>query len=204
MIYEKNLEESKEKKGTKLTNKQPWLLCLIIIACTVLEYNANHWLPSTLKSSVENSSEKFSVQNAKTHLLSLTNLGPRVVGSHTTEILTPIMLINSLKKIKEVAPKNVLIEIDEQHPSSHFHIDFLGGINNVYSNVTNVIAKISWLVPESDTKEQNQEDLSSILINAHFDSVPGSPGAADDGIGEFHTRYYPKCNVLISSFTLQA
>lgn len=44
--------------------------------------------------------------------------------------------------------------------------------------MTNVVAKISW-------KDSPIHPLSpeAILINAHFDSVPGSPGGSDDGVG---------------------
>jgi hypothetical protein len=28
-----------------------------------------------------------------------------------------------------------------------------------------------------------EDDAWSVLVNAHFDSIPGSPGAADDGVG---------------------
>ena len=63
--------------------------------------------------------------------------------------------------------------------SGQFHHRFLHGFTNVYSNVTNVVAR---LYP----KHLNKKDLqvsSSILVNAHFDSFVTSPGAADDGVG---------------------
>jgi hypothetical protein len=47
----------------------------------------------------------------------------------------------------------------------------------VYNNVTNVIVRITW------PKHLLSADSNAILINAHFDSIPSSPGAADDGIG---------------------
>jgi len=52
----------------------------------------------------------------------------------------------------------------------------------VYQNVTNVIAKLYWSSDESGTNSVKSEEFS-ILINAHYDSIPGSPGASDDGIG---------------------
>ena len=48
---------------------------------------------------------------------------------------------------------------------------------NVYGNVTNVIARVSW------NQEPESLKLPSLLINAHFDTAPGSPGASDDGVG---------------------
>lgn len=46
----------------------------------------------------------------------------------------------------------------------------------VYQNVTNVVVRLSW--PESAPSSD-----FAVLLNAHFDSIPGSPGAADDGVG---------------------
>lgn len=43
--------------------------------------------------------------------------------------------------------------------------------------MTNVIAKLHW------PKLADSDEEFSILINAHYDSIPGSPGASDDGIG---------------------
>ncbi len=55
----------------------------------------------------------------------------------------------------------------------------------MYKNVTNVVVRVSW--PDESAvgvKEDIDGDNDfAVLINAHFDSIPGSPGAADDGIG---------------------
>lgn len=50
----------------------------------------------------------------------------------------------------------------------------------VYQNVTNVVVRLSW---QDSTVASSKADDFAILVNAHYDSVPGSPGAADDGIG---------------------
>lgn len=47
-------------------------------------------------------------------------------------------------------------------------------LSQIYSNVTNVMARLS---------SRKSSIKSAVLVNAHFDSVPGSPGAADDGVG---------------------
>ena len=44
----------------------------------------------------------------------------------------------------------------------------------MYNKVTNVVVKLS--------SNPQQEGRPAVLINGHFDSAPGSPGAADDGI----------------------
>lgn len=50
----------------------------------------------------------------------------------------------------------------------------------MYQNVTNLVVRVSW--PETGSLAKPKDDFS-VLVNAHFDSIPGSPGAADDGIG---------------------
>jgi acetylornithine deacetylase/succinyl-diaminopimelate desuccinylase-like protein len=50
----------------------------------------------------------------------------------------------------------------------------------VYQNVTNVVVRLSW--PGSKSEKSSTDDFA-ILLNAHYDSIPGSPGAADDGVG---------------------
>lgn len=45
----------------------------------------------------------------------------------------------------------------------------------MYKEVSNVVVRIT------STKTTNYQD--GVLINAHYDTIPGTPGAADDGIG---------------------
>ena len=44
-----------------------------------------------------------------------------------------------------------------------------------------MIARLSW--DDQIKRVGSNEVNSAILINAHFDSVPGSPGGSDDGVG---------------------
>jgi hypothetical protein len=45
--------------------------------------------------------------------------------------------------------------------------------------VTNIIVKVS----RPHTSSPNKAAGGGVLINAHFDTVPGSPGSSDDGVG---------------------
>lgn len=47
----------------------------------------------------------------------------------------------------------------------------------MYTNVTNVIVRLS--CPDADRKCEQ----STVLLNSHFDTTLGSPGAADDAVG---------------------
>lgn len=150
----------------------------LLIVCFLVQYKLRSTLPSQSLRSSANTGGAFDVNNARQHLNALTSIGPRLAGTVENEIIATRMLIKRLTDIARLAPKSVSIEIEEQHPSSHFYLAFLDGLINVYDKVSNVVIRISWL--EFD-KEQLFSD--AILVNAHFDSAPGSPGASDDGIG---------------------
>lgn len=51
-----------------------------------------------------------------------------------------------------------------------------------YTNITNIIVRLS--CPEGDNVDgvRSCED-NAILVNSHFDTTLGSPGATDDGSG---------------------
>lgn len=74
--------------------------------------------------------------------------------------------MNEIKCIQKVASDYFVIEVDTQVASG----EYLG--SRLYQGVQNVVAKLS---------AKNGTSSNYLLINAHFDSVPGSPGASDDG-----------------------
>ncbi|KAG5015281.1 hypothetical protein AAZX31_08G100500 [Glycine max] len=79
-----------------------------------------------------------------------------------------------LEVIKERATSNVRIEIEETTVSGSFNMLFLGhNIALGYRNHTNILMRISSV----DSKETDP----SVLVNGHFDSPLGSPGAGDCG-----------------------
>ncbi|CAJ1935659.1 unnamed protein product [Sphenostylis stenocarpa] len=79
-----------------------------------------------------------------------------------------------LEVLKERASSNVRIEIEETTVSGSFNMLFLGhNIALGYRNHTNIIMRISSV----DSKDTDP----SVLVNGHFDSPLGSPGASDCG-----------------------
>ncbi|KAA8533304.1 hypothetical protein F0562_033163 [Nyssa sinensis] len=79
-----------------------------------------------------------------------------------------------LEIIKERAGSNMRIEIEETAVDGTFNMIFLGhSISFGYRNHTNIVMRISSL--------DSQETDPSVLVNGHFDSPPGSPGAGDCG-----------------------
>lgn len=74
----------------------------------------------------------FQHSNARKYLQQLTHFGARITGSTITEKDIPNWIIQSVKEIQANHPNNEMkIEIDTQRPSSHFGLNFLGGMHNV-------------------------------------------------------------------------
>jgi Zn-dependent M28 family amino/carboxypeptidase len=51
-----------------------------------------------------------------------------------------------------------------------------------YTNVTNIVVRLSCPIDPKDPENRSCED-NAVLLNAHFDTTLGSPGATDDGSG---------------------
>lgn len=97
----------------------------------------------------------------------LVNIGTRLVGSYQNEELAVDYLRREITFIQQSAHKNQTLEIDVQTVSGSYYIDYKPyGAINAYGNVQNVIVKLH---SKSNSKH-------SLLINAHFDSAPTSPG----------------------------
>lgn len=165
---------SPKKKASSHWITVSFLICF----CYFLDLYSLNWLPD-----VNNNSLDFSVSAARKHLQDLVALGPRVAGTYVNEVQTVELLKTKLKAIQQQAPSHVKVEIDEQYPSGELYLGFLNGITNIYKNVSNVIVRISWPEVEAEHGQSSAIMDQATLVNAHFDSAPGSPGASDDGIG---------------------
>nr|GEV21912.1 endoplasmic reticulum metallopeptidase 1 [Tanacetum cinerariifolium] len=79
-----------------------------------------------------------------------------------------------LEMLKDRAGSNVRIEIEENVVNGSFNMMFLGhSLSLGYRNHTNIVMRVSSL--------ESKDTDPSILLNGHFDSPPGSPGASDCG-----------------------
>ncbi|KAJ0544977.1 putative peptidase M28 [Helianthus annuus] len=79
-----------------------------------------------------------------------------------------------LEMLKGRAGSNVRIEIEENIVNGSFNMMFLGhSLSLGYRNHTNIVMRISSI----DSKDTDP----AVLLNAHFDSPVGSPGASDCG-----------------------
>ncbi|XP_071690909.1 uncharacterized protein [Rutidosis leptorrhynchoides] len=79
-----------------------------------------------------------------------------------------------LETLKDRAGSNVRVEIEESIVNGSFNMMFLGhSLSLGYRNHTNIVMRVSSL--------ESKDTEASVLLNAHFDSPVGSPGASDCG-----------------------
>lgn len=114
---------------------------------------------------------QFIGERAESTLLKLSKIGPKVVGSAANEQVAVQLLLSEITEIINGARTDLFnIEKDVQIASGNY---LLWSMVNVYQSVQNVVVKLS---PKNATTE------AALLINSHFDSVPGSSGAGDSGV----------------------
>lgn len=98
-------------------------------------------------------------------------MGPRVAGSYENDVRAVDLLMREIGFIKQFAHPAHKITMDMQRVSGVMTPNTLGQAENaVYHALSNVVVKIQGA---NSTEEAGQQAL---LVNAHFDSVMGSPG----------------------------
>ncbi|CAH1640024.1 unnamed protein product [Spodoptera littoralis] len=120
--------------------------------------------------------ERFHGLTAHRHLINLTAIGPRVAGSYENEVLAVGVLVAAVKDIAAHASPHNQLELDVHTASGAFALSFMDGMNNVYRDVQNVVVRVRGVGGRATGR-------SALLLNCHFDTVPDSPGASDDGAG---------------------
>uniref|UniRef100_A0A1A9ZGV8 FXNA-like protease n=1 Tax=Glossina pallidipes TaxID=7398 RepID=A0A1A9ZGV8_GLOPL len=113
--------------------------------------------------------ESFIAERAEITLINLTSIGPRVVGSVANEVKALKFLLNEIEKIRMESSDYFKFDIDVQEATGNYvHWSMI----NMYQSIQNVIVKLS---------AKNSSSGNYVLINSHYDTVPSSPGAGDDG-----------------------
>ncbi|XP_032571615.1 endoplasmic reticulum metallopeptidase 1 [Drosophila sechellia] len=127
-------------------------------------------LPTGIKISEEaDKPGQFVAERAQEILLKISRLGPRVVGDVDNEVTVVNLLLAEIEKVRQVLRDDVYeMEVEVQRASGSYLIK---GLTNHYQGVQNVIVRLS-------TKSSNS--TSYLLVNSHYDTKPGSPGAGDD------------------------
>lgn len=104
-------------------------------------------------------------------LKTLNDFGPKVTGTAANEELAVNFLIKRITEIQMKANQSQNITLDHQIASGNYFLPFKPyGMVTAYRNVQNVVVRL-----------EGGESSNALMINCHFDSVPGSNGAADDG-----------------------
>ena len=118
--------------------------------------------------------DQFNGRNAQKYLKAITDIGPRVGGSYQNEVLAVKLLLSFLENIQNNSLPIHKIDIDVQRQSGHINIPKKYGypVTCVFKGIQNVVVKL--------TAIDQEEPSNYLLLNSHFDSVSGSPGAGDD------------------------
>lgn len=164
------LGHANSSKKIQLSLARPYhlLLCIVVsVAVYTILALIEKKLPEPITiSNEQNYTDRFVAERARNHLVNLTSMGPRHVGSKENEVLAVQLLLNEVESVVSQAHFAHKIEWDLQRVSGAFTLQFLDGMTNVYRNVQNIIVKIG---PVKTVHH-------SLLINCHFDSVMDSPG----------------------------
>ncbi|KAG0302496.1 hypothetical protein BGZ98_007445 [Dissophora globulifera] len=172
-----------------------WLFYLaFLFMLVVVSFRLHYALPTPVSSeegaTVDPSTGqlRFSEENVRKTVRYLSeDIGYRVVGTEQDQD-TQIYLIKELQYLKEQAQKTSARQVGAGalvDPMPNFDMwiqvedgahqfDFMSKVvMKMYTNMTNIIVRLS-CGPECDT--------NSILLNAHYDTTLGSPGAVDDAL----------------------
>uniref|UniRef100_A0A1I8NNC2 FXNA-like protease n=1 Tax=Stomoxys calcitrans TaxID=35570 RepID=A0A1I8NNC2_STOCA len=142
-----------------------WLILYVAVVVTQI----NH-LPNALNRKDEiDHPDAFIAERAEMQLINLSRIGPKVVGSEANEVTAVNFLRQQIEEVKAQASDYFQFEVDVQLATgSYVHWSMV----NMYQSIQNVVVKMS-------AKDSTSENY--LLINSHYDSVPGSPGAGDAG-----------------------
>ncbi|RZC42917.1 endoplasmic reticulum metallopeptidase 1-like [Asbolus verrucosus] len=146
----------------------------VLLGLYGIVYTIDANLPTPLyRADEEAHPEAFITERARHDLKLLTDLGPRVAGGDTSEILAVDILRREINFIIQNAHKNQKIELDMHLVTGSHYLNMTPyGKIVAYSNLQNIVVKLY----------ADNNATQALLVNAHFDSVPTSPGGSDDGI----------------------
>ena len=170
-----NRFESLTRPGERYSprrNHDLYLVCLVaaLLLVALISSYRYQYLPEP---NLATHGNEFSAGNARKNLEAITDLGVRLTGTENNEVRAKNVILQAVEDIKAKSSPEVNIEVSLQHPSGQFFLQFLGGLTHVYHNVTNVVVRLT---------RAGSNPSHALLVNAHFDSAIGSPGASDDAV----------------------
>lgn len=153
--------------------------CLLAfyLGSALLVFRLQSALPDAVTSDSEAEGYVFVGSRARELLKDLVAFGQRSVGSDENEVEAVNFVTAELERIKARALPVHKLEFDVQQPNGSFFLEFIDGFTSSYRGVKNVVARMA---PASELTPADQKH--SLLVNCHYDSAPGSPGASDDAI----------------------
>uniref|UniRef100_A0A182WIW1 FXNA-like protease n=1 Tax=Anopheles minimus TaxID=112268 RepID=A0A182WIW1_9DIPT len=154
-----------------------WLVAItgVVVGVYLLVYWNWVSMPIALRRADESTHpDRFIAEVAKQHLFEMSNVGPRVAGSYANEIITVQFLLRIIKEIAAEANPIHRVEVEVQQAYGDMFLDYEKyPQTSVYQGIQNVVAR---LIPS-----QRKDPDNYLMLSSHFDSVPQSPGAGDDG-----------------------
>lgn len=185
--YPTNHTNDEVIKNQKCLSAIPTILVTLamLVILNAFVYYTDNRLPSTVKTNLINDSD-FVSERAMSTLIKLANLGERPVGSDENEKKAFNLFKTEIKDIMNGIDNTNDIEMYNQKVSGSFLLD----MKNVkymfsYENVQNVVVKLN---PKKGIND-------AVLVNCHFDSVPGGPGVSDNGVN---------CAVMVETLRILA
>ncbi|CAO3689480.1 unnamed protein product [Umbelopsis ramanniana] len=164
------------------------LLAVYVLSAVLLGSSLHYQLPQPKSHrgiSPQTDAAEFSEYNALETITYLgETLGYRIVGT-IEEAQSADYLLNKIESYQQFAqsiPQAPKFDIWVQHQNGSHRFDIMDHmVLKMYTNVTNIIVRLS--CPESAANPSRECENNAVLLNAHFDTTLGSPGASDDGSG---------------------
>ncbi|KAI9261247.1 hypothetical protein EDC94DRAFT_562078 [Helicostylum pulchrum] len=128
----------------------------------------------------------FSEHNAIQTISHLSDtIGYRIVGTIEEKQSYQYIeqVITQYKNEVEGVLNSPKFDIWVQHGTSSHRFDIMDKmVLKAYTNITNIIVRLSCPIDPQNPEDRACED-NAVLLNSHFDTTLGSPGATDDGSG---------------------
>lgn len=147
-----------------------WIIPILASICLIvgLPFIAVFKLPTPLNNGDAHPG-RFIAARAKSVLEGLVAIGPRPTGTVANEVTTVRFLTDKIAEIAAESQGLYTIDTDIQISSGSFYDS---GYPTLFESIQNVIVKLT---------PKGSNDTNALLLNSHFDTVVGSPGAGDDG-----------------------
>eukprot|EP00871_Galdieria_phlegrea_P000364 jgi/Galph1/1328/GphlegSOOS_G6008.1 len=177
---------------------QSWLQIVVFCLFSLVVFYVGYWGWSHEPPIVKKDAPKkeFSAERAVMTVTTLADeIGFRIVGTKSLETAQEFIYSRLQILSEEAKRRGFTLELDIQKVSGTYDVNLpaLGEvtITTAYSNIKNIVARLSGPVCEFEDYSLNDRlntsfldssDLAnplSLLINSHLDSAVGSPGASD-------------------------